>query len=59
VHREGDRTILLRDHGAVGFTMLLRFGWPILALLLILALLIGPMVDGWPASDGTRQMLTW
>ena len=38
--------ILLRDHGAVLFRMLLRVGWPILALLLLLTLLLGPMVDG-------------
>ena len=42
---EGDSVILLRDHGAVLFRMLLRAGWPILALLLIMTLVIGPMVD--------------
>jgi len=43
---ESDTTILLRDHGAVTFSVLLRVGWPILALLLLMTLLIGPMVDG-------------
>jgi hypothetical protein len=43
---ESDTAILLRDHGAVLFRMLLRVGWPILALLLLLTLLLGPMVDG-------------
>jgi hypothetical protein len=46
---ESDTAILLRDHGAVLFRMLLRAGWPILALLLVLTLLIGPTVDGGPA----------
>jgi hypothetical protein len=43
---ESDTTILLRDHGAVSFMMLLRAGWSILALLLIMTLILGPMVDG-------------
>jgi hypothetical protein len=43
---ESDTTILLRDHGAVSFTLLMRVGWPILALLLLMTLVIGPMVDG-------------
>jgi hypothetical protein len=42
---ESDTAILLRDHGAVLFGMLLRAGWPILALLVIMTLVIGPMVD--------------
>lgn len=42
---EGDTTILLRDHGAVSFRMLLRAAWPILGLLLVMTLVIGPMVD--------------
>ncbi len=45
---ESDTTILLRDHGAVVFRMILRTGWPILALLLVMTLLLGPMVDGGP-----------
>jgi hypothetical protein len=45
---EGDATILVRDHGAVGFGMLLRVGWPVLALVLIMTLILGPMVDGGP-----------
>jgi hypothetical protein len=42
---ETDTRILLRDHGAVSFMMLLRVGWPILALLLIMTLLLGPAAD--------------
>ena len=42
---ESDTVILLRDHGAVLFGTLLRVGWPILALLLIMTLVLGPMVD--------------
>ncbi len=45
---ESDTTILLRDHGSVLFRMLLRVGWPILALLLLMTLLAGPMVDSAP-----------
>jgi hypothetical protein len=45
---ESDTTILLRDHGAVSFRLLLRVGWPILALLLLMTLVIGPMVDQGP-----------
>ena len=43
---DSDTSILLRDHGAVVFMLLLRVGWPILALLLLMTLVIGPMVDG-------------
>ena len=42
---ESDTSILLRDHGAVLFGTLLRVGWPILALLAIMTLVLGPMVD--------------
>jgi hypothetical protein len=42
---ESDTAILVRDHGAVLFRMLLRLGWPILALLVVLTLLLGPTVD--------------
>ncbi len=42
---ESDTRILLRDHGAVSFGLLLRLGWPLLALLLVLTLVIGPTVD--------------
>jgi hypothetical protein len=42
---ESDSVILLRDHSAVLFGTLLRVGWPILALLLIMTLVLGPMVD--------------
>ena len=45
---EADSVILLRDHGAVLFGTLLRAGWPILALLVIMTLVIGPTVDGGP-----------
>jgi hypothetical protein len=42
---ESDTFILLRDHGAVLFGTLLRAGRPILALLVIMTLVIGPTVD--------------
>jgi len=45
---ESDTTILLRDHGLVSFTLLLRVGWPILALLLLMTLVIGSVVDRAP-----------
>lgn len=42
---ESDISILLRDHGAVSFAMLMRVGWPLPALLLVMTLVIGPMID--------------
>ena len=45
---ESDRTILVRDHGAVTFRLLLRSAWPILAVLAAMVLVIGMMVDRAP-----------
>lgn len=43
---EGDVPILLRDFGAVNFRTVLRKVWPILALLVVLALGLGLTIDG-------------
>ena len=45
---ESDRTILVRDHGAVTLRLLLRSAWPILAVLAAVVLVIGMMVDRTP-----------
>lgn len=47
---ESDTTVLLRDHGAVSFLLLLRVAWPLLALLLVLTLVLGSAVDGGAAA---------
>jgi hypothetical protein len=43
---EGDVAILVRDFGAVNFRTVLRKLWPILAFLVVLALMLGLTVDG-------------
>jgi hypothetical protein len=43
---EGDLPILLRDFGAVNFRTVLRRVWPMLAFLVVLALVLGLTVDG-------------
>lgn len=46
---ESDWTILVRDHGAVTFRLLLRSAWPILAVPAAMILVIGMMVDRAPS----------
>jgi hypothetical protein len=42
---DSDRTILVRDHGAVTLRLLLRSAWPILAILAAMVLVTGMTVD--------------
>ena len=43
---EGDVPILVRDFGAVNFRGILRATWPIVAILVVMTLVLGSMVDG-------------